>query len=353
MKPKYLLSFFLLAQLVFLKIIPSFPSAVERIYSNGIYPVLSTFSRIIFGSVPFSIGDFIYLITAIFILFWLWKKRLTWKNEWKNNILVVVSFISIFYFFFHFLWAINYYREPLFEKMKIRNQYSDVELLTFTKKLILKTNSIQFAITKNKNLKVNFPYTQEQVFKMNVNGYLKLAESYPYFKYENISTKKSLFSLPLSYMGFGGYLNPFTNEAQVNDRGPMYSFPMTTNHEMAHQMGYASESECNFIGFLSSVKNDDIHVKYSGYSFALRYCMNILSDRDKSAHYNLLKTINPGILKNYRESEIFWKQHESPVEEAFHVFYDNFLKFNQQKDGIESYSKFVNLMVNYYKTNEL
>jgi hypothetical protein len=29
---------------------------------------------------------------------------------------------------------------------------------------------------------------------------------------------------------------------------------MTANHEMAHQMGYASESECNFIGFLASVK---------------------------------------------------------------------------------------------------
>jgi hypothetical protein len=46
----------------------------------------------------------------------------------------------------------------------------------------------------------------------------------------------------------------FTNEAQVNYIGPMYSFPMTTNHEMAHQMGFASETECNFIGFLASIK---------------------------------------------------------------------------------------------------
>jgi hypothetical protein len=53
-------------------------------------------------------------------------------------------------------------------------------------------------------------------------------------------------------MGFSGYLN-FTNEAQVNYIGPMYSFPMTTNHEMAHQMGFG-ETECNFIGFLASIK---------------------------------------------------------------------------------------------------
>jgi hypothetical protein len=29
--------------------------------------------------------------------------------------------------------------------------------------------------------------------------------------------------------------------------------------------------------------------------------------------------------------------------------HDQFLKVNQQKDGMEGYSKFVNLMVNYYK----
>jgi hypothetical protein len=38
---------------------------------------------------------------------------------------------------------------------------------------------------------------------------------------------------------------------------------MTTNHEMAHQMG-ASETECNFIGFLASIKNDNLYIQYSG-----------------------------------------------------------------------------------------
>jgi hypothetical protein len=149
-------------------------------------------------------------------------------------------------------------------------------------------------------------------------------------------------------MGFGGYLNPFTNEAQVNYLGPMYSFPMTTNHEMAHQMGYASESECNFIGFLASVKNDNLYSKYSGYSFALRYCLSNWQIRDERIFDELLKTVHPGILKNYQESEDFWKQYDTFIDKGFRVFYDNFLKMNKQKDGMESYSKFVNLMVNYY-----
>jgi hypothetical protein len=352
-KPKYFLSFFLLAQLFFLQIIPYFPKHVEQFYSNGIYPIISGFSRVVFGKIPFSLGDFIYFITILSVLIWLWNKRKSWMTEWKNNIVDILGFISVFYFFFHLLWAMNYYREPLFEKMNIKKEYSDIDLLAFTKNLITKTNTVHGQITKNDSLKVVFPYSQEQVFTMNLNGYKNLSAKHPYFTYSNLSTKKSLFSLPLTYMGFGGYLNPFTNEAQVNDLGPMYSFPMTTNHEMAHQMGYASESECNFIGFLASVKNDNLYFQYSGYSMALRYCLTNWQVRDEKIFKQLLKTVHPGILKNYKESDHFWKQYETPIETGFHAFYDNFLKLNQQKDGIEGYSKFVNLMVNYYKKNEL
>ncbi|MFV8328392.1 DUF3810 domain-containing protein [Flavobacterium sp. ZS1P14] len=349
MKPKCFLLFFLFIQIIVLQIIPFFPEYVEHFYSNGLYPIIAKFSRIIFGTIPFSVGDFIYFIVISLILVWFWNKRKSWKLEWKNNLLAILSFVSVFYFLFHILWAFNYHRQPLFEKMAIKKEYSDADLLAFTKKLITKTNAVQGQITKNDNAKVAFPYSQEQVFEMNLNGYKNLSDQYSYFTYNYLSTKKSILSLPLAYMGFGGYLNPFTNEAQVNYLGPMYSFPMTTNHEMAHQMGYASESECNFIGFLASVKNDNLYVQYSGYSTALRYCLNNWQVRDENIFKQLLKTVHPGILKNYKESDNFWKKYQTPVETGFHVFYDNFLKLNQQKDGMEGYSKFVNLMVNYYK----
>ena len=353
MQRKYILPIFLILQIFILKIVRFFPETVERFYSNGFYVYLSKFSRIVLGKIPFSIGDCIYFILIVFALKWFWKNRKSWKQEWKNNLLTILSVLSLFYFFFHFLWALNYYREPLFEKMNIERDYTDADLLAFTKKLIAKTNEIQSQISKNDSLKVVFPYSQNQVFEMNQNGYKNLANEYDFFTYSHSSIKKSLFSLPLTYMGFGGYLNPFTNEAQVNYLGPMYSFPMTTNHEMAHQMGYASESECNFIGFLSSIKNDNLYIQYSGYSMALRYCLGNWQVRDEKVLKQLLKTVNKGILKNYQESEDFWKQYQTPIETGFHAFYDRFLKMNQQKDGMDSYSKFVNLMVNYYKTRPL
>jgi hypothetical protein len=352
-KQKFILPFFLIIQVILLRIISFFPESVERYYSDGVYLRTSQFSRTILGSIPFSIGDCLYILLIFFVLKWFWNKRKSWKESWKNNSLTIFRCISIFYLFFHLLWALNYYRKPLFEKMEIKKEYTDTDLLLFTKKMIVKTNAIQRQLTKSDSLKVVFPYTQEQTFTMNLNGYDNLSKQHQNFRFKNLSTKKSLFSVPLTYMGFSGYLNPFTNEAQVNYIGPMYSFPMTTNHEMAHQMGFASETECNFIGFLASIKNDDLYIQYSGYSYALRYCLGILHGTDEKSFDQILKTVHPGILKNYQESINFRKEYETPIETGFSLFYDQFLKLNQQKEGIASYSKFVNLMVNYYKDNQL
>ncbi|WP_298222942.1 DUF3810 domain-containing protein [Flavobacterium sp.] len=349
MRRKYILPFFLLIQVIVLQVVSFFPEFVERFYSKGFYVWISHIWRISLGSLAFSVGDCLYGIVIFLLLRWFWIKRKTGKLYKKDNFLQLLSFVSVFYFLFYISWATNYYRVPLFDKMNIQREYSDADLLKFTTKLIAKTNAVQLQIAKSKNTKIDFPYSQEQVFQMNLNGYGHLAQQYPYLKYEHESIKKSLISLPLTYMGFAGYLNPFTNEAQVNYMLPMYTFPTTATHEMAHQLGYASESECNFIGFLASIKNDDPYFQYSGYAFALRYCLHNWEVRNPKILKQLLKTVNPGILKNYKESENFWKQYETFIETGFKIFYDNLLKFNQQKDGLDSYSKFVNLMVNYYQ----
>lgn len=345
MNRKYILPLFLLFQIIGLQVLSLFPDFIESHYSNGIYPVISKISRSTLGWLPFSAGDVMYYGLIILGIIWLYKN---WKNSWKSKILPIISFASVVYFLFHFLWGLNYYRLPLFEKMNIKREYIDEQLLEFTQKLILKTNEVHFQITKDTAKPVKLPYDTQEIFNKSLDGYKKLALQHDYFTYTNQSVKKSLFSYPLTYMGFGGYLNPFTNEAQVNYLPPKHSLPATTCHEMAHQMGFSSESECNFIGFLASTKNDDLYFKYAGYTHALRFCLANIGAKDEAKFKLLIKTVHSGILKNYQQSEDFWESHQTFIDTAFEIFYDNFLKMNQQKDGLESYSKFVDLLVNYY-----
>lgn len=346
---KYILPILLLVQIVLVKILSLFPEWIERCYSNGLYVYISYCSRTVLGKIPFSVGDIIYFIVIFLVGKWFWNKRKTWRTDWRNNTLRILSFFSVFYFLFHLLWALNYHRVPLYEKLHIKREYTNEDLLRFTQKLIERTNKIHDKITANDSAKVVVPYSQQQVFEMNLKGYQNLANTFSYFKYEHLSAKKSLISLPLAYMGFAGYMNPFTNESQVNDKIPMHNFPTTAAHEMAHQIGYASESEANFIGYMASIHNDDLYLQYSGYTYALKYCLHNWKIRDEKVLNDLMPTIHPGILKNYDEAEAFWLQYETFIEAGFKIFYDNFLKFNQQKDGLESYSKFVDLLVNYYK----
>ena len=346
---KYILPLFLVFQIIFLKVLAFFPEVVERYYSNGWYVFISRLERTVSGKIPFSVGDILYGMLISYLLYSIWKTRKDWRNNKKDLLLKFLSGFSIFYFLFHLFWATNYYRVPLFEKMSIKREYSNEDLYAFTEKLIAKTNEVQFQITQDKNKKVTNPYSQDSIFKMTQSGYNTLANQYPFFRYEIPSRKKSLFSLPLTYMGFGGYLNPFTNESQVNDRLPKYGFPYVICHEMAHQIGFASESECNFIGFMACIKNKDLYFQYAAYTTALNYCLENIFMKDEAKFKALKPTINPGIFENYKESQLFWKQYETFIDRGFQIFYDQFLKANQQKDGLDSYSKFVDLLINYYK----
>lgn len=353
MKKKFILPLLFLVQIIIINILSFFPQFIEDYYSNGLYPYISKASRIIFGIVGFSLGDIIYGIVIIFILRWIWKTRKTWRTQWKTNLLTIVSFMSIFYFLLQLLWGLNYLRVPLNEKLSIEKEYTPEELVVFTKRMIEKANEVHFQITNDTAKKVVIPYSVEEIYQNSPGGYSTVSVEYPEFTYMHYSIKSSIISTPLSYMGFGGYLNPFTNEAQVNEKLPLYNLPTTTCHEMSHQIGYASESEANFIGYMASIHNKDIYYKYSGYTFAVKYCMRNIAKLDEKQSKKMLQLINPGIRKNFKESEEFNEKYSSFIEVIFEVFYDNFLKANKQEDGLEGYSKFVGLLVNYYENKEL
>jgi hypothetical protein len=322
MNKKLLLSLLLLVQVIIVNLLSFFPDFIENYYSNGLYPYIARTSRLIFGFSGFSVGDIIYGAVLFLIIKWLWKNRKTWRRNYKA-------------------------------KMDIDKKYTPDELVAFTKKLIAKTNSLQETITGNDSLKVKNPAQKSEIYTIAINGYQNLEKQYPQFNYENLSVKSSLISTPLSYMGFGGYLNPFTNEAQVNSKLPKYNYPTTTCHEMAHQIGYASESEANFIGYMASISNNDIYFQYSGYSFALKYCLRNISKIDEEQAKSLLPLINKGVRLNFKESEEFNDEYQSFIENIFKYFYDSYLKLNHQEEGLETYSKFVGLLVNYYKDKEL
>jgi hypothetical protein len=122
---------------------------------------------------------------------------------------------------------------------------------------------------------------------------------------------------------------------------------VTSAHEMAHQLGIASESEANFIAFYNCIKHSDPFIQYSGYTFALRYCYSELFKLNPEKAKEKIKTLKPGVLNNLFEISQFWMYYKNPLEPIIKKGYDSYLKANGQSRGLKSYNDMVGLVVAY------
>lgn len=339
------LAFSIILQIVTVKILSKNPQIVESYYSVKFYPYISKFLRSIFDNFTFSIGDILYIFTLTIIVFKVFKNR---KMKIKKVIIDGLGILSVLYFIFHLFWGLNYYRTPLTQKLNLKTNYSTEDLIKTTKEIILLTNKVHFDITNDTekvvSLKLNFEDLKKEI---NI-GYKNISKKYPFLKYYPSNQKKSLFSTPISYMGFSGYFNPFTNETQLNWHTPKNSQPITQAHEQAHQLGFAAENEANFIAFLATNENNNIFIKYSALTFALKHCLNDLFIKDLDSFNYLKSSVNYGVLKDFENRQKKWNYFKNPLEPLFKKIYNKFLNFNNQKLGIKSYSYVVAHIVNYY-----
>ena len=350
-KKQLFIALFLPIQIVLVQWAAKNPEFIELYYAHGIYPVISSFLRIVFGWLPFSFGDL--LLGYLFFIFMRFIVRLI-ANRFRNLIPKLIHFISILsgiYFCFYLFWGLNYFREPLAKTMQYPEEnYSTDQLENASIHVIEKLNYYQFKITKNDTVKVVNIHDQQTMYNMAALGYQQLSKEYPQFTYQHASIKNSLMSWLQMFNGTAGYLNPLTGEAQVNDRIPKTSYPTTVCHEMAHQIGFAAENEANFIGFLAANYNMDLYFKYASYRMAFAYCISELKKRNPKIAKRLWKNVHVGIGKDFSASYRSWKTYKNPFEPLVKKGYNTYLKANKQEYGTDSYNHVVSLLITYFES---
>ncbi|NNJ87780.1 MAG: DUF3810 domain-containing protein [Eudoraea sp.] len=347
------IAFSLILQILAIKWLSNQPEFIEKYYSNGLYPYLSNAMRWLYGSFPFSVGDVIYTLLILAAFRYIYKNRLIIRLKPLSFARNVIMILAIAYFSFHVLWGLNYYRQPIYRTMELNANYTLQELNDFTEVLVQRTNAAHKAIEPIDTVQVDIPYSQSDIYVKIEQGYDQLTAQYPNFQYNHPSIKGSLYSLFLTYMGYGGYLNPFTLESQVNQKIPIFRFPVVSCHEIGHQLGYAAENEANFVGYLAALNNKDHYIKYAALSYALSYCLAEIRNQDETRFRELYSLVHRGVQKDYEELKRFWVSYENPLEPFFKTFYNSFLKANNQSAGIKSYSLVVGLLVAYHQENPL
>ena len=246
---------------------------------------------------------------------------------------------------FYWSWGFNYNRTKLDSI-----EYSDNELIEVTEYYIKEVNNSQFSITNNKNAPVKVEDNFNELRKKITNSLLETTKQFKIKNFTNHPVKLSQFSTILSYMGFSGYINPFTLEAHINKNIPKISYPFTMSHEVAHQYGISFENEANFFGLKNTLNSNDKVINYSGKLMALQYLLYDLRLKDNKKGLKLIDKLNGGVVKNLEEKRSYSEKFKNPFEPYIKKIYDLFLKNNNQKSGIRSYNLVVNLLIQDYQS---
>ncbi|MBS7332741.1 MAG: DUF3810 family protein, partial [Weeksellaceae bacterium] len=163
---------------------------------------------------------------------------------------------------------------------------------------------------------------------------------------EKLVVKESIFSTLLSYSGVLGYYNPFTIESNINSNNSDLKTPFTISHELAHQLGFATENEANFIAYYLGVNSSNPEIKYAAHFKTTFSLLNAIYRHDSIFVKNELDNLPKGIKLDREAEKEYYKKYDGKLNDWFSNINDQFLKANNQ-EGIVSYSKYIELVVYY------
>lgn len=189
----------------------------------------------------------------------------------------------------------------------------------------------------------------------------KISETYSSLSGYYPKPKPIMTSFFMSQRGTIGLFVPFTMEATYNRDIQPIAKPSTLCHELAHLKGIIQEDEANFVAMISCFSSDSDVVKYSGYLDALYYLYSDakkLQDTEYENEYISIIIKVPAIVWTNDISSFtadYWEKNKDKeiiptekVEAVSEAITDAALQLNGVKDGIMSYYRVVELLMDYY-----
>jgi hypothetical protein len=334
---------------------PNYPNFVAIYFNQGLFKYGTIGLRWLFGAIPIAIGELVYYILFIVLIINVIRYIISIKsfNQFKRNIGInLLQFIWLvirLFIVFQLIWGFNYLQPDPTNAFHIQVQtpknaqiaLDQMNALTYD--LIKELNQTKQEITSATAHSSNFDQLVTHIHQ----DYESVSGAHPSIKIEQQSVKKAIFPILGDYIGYLAFYQPITGEAIVRVDLPMMTQPFTIAHEMAHQLGYASETEANFIAFIVASESKDPVLKYSMllqmFTYAQDAQLLLLAgtkgfDAWKMQIAKNKAMLSPAVLKDRVEIKAFFTARADKQIQASNQLYDQFLKWNQQAAGIDSYA---------------
>lgn len=315
---------------------------VERFYAKWLYPILQANLTALSNRSPIALFDVaivIFILIAIGI--WTWSIRLARTKQairslWRGFV-ATLTLLAVVYLWFLASWGLNYARPPLESTIAF-----DASRITPEAVRALAEYSIDRANhTHGAGHAAGFPAIDDSPQAL-IDALHQVEKELGRPRPTVIATPKwSLLSPFYRASGVSGQLGPFFLETLLNPDLTGPERPAVLAHEWAHLSGYAPESDASFVGLLAALRAGPA-AEYSAWLDLVSESVNQLQPVTQRI---VLQKLAQGPRDDHEAIRERLKALVRPVEQVAWSSYDQMLKSQGVEEGIQSYSRVIQLLI--------
>ena len=355
------------ALMILLNVIARISEPFSDFYVQNVFPIISLPLMWLSGLFPFAVGEWLIVLGILIVLLGIpvliifsiiKRKDKPVRKKMASFSLKFVLWVLLYILVTETLNCFIMYQCSTFSSRYFEETEHTEELLLST----LEDVAVQIA-----ELSDNFSRNDDGYIVLDgdsrdecISAMKNISKSYSQLSGYYPKPKPIHNSFFMSQEGVIGLYIPFTMEATYNQDTQDIAKPSTLCHELAHLKGIIQEDEANFISMIACFSSNDDAVKYSGYLDALYY---LYADAKKLVgtgyedEYIRIISIVPSIVWSNDISSFtadYWEKNEEKeiiptetVEAVSEALTDATLKLNDVPDGIMSYYRVVELLMDY------
>lgn len=330
----------LVAAAVLAAAVPFSRSAVESVYSQGVYPVVRQVVTAATSRVPLVLFDWLLLGGGAVVLGWaVWRLarpgragRLRALGAVAARLVVVAAVV---YLVFLAAWGLNYRRETLTAKLGYAEERVTAAVLEELAGVAVGRLNRLFEVVETQSWPQleALPDVLGPAFDR-VQGELGLSRLAP-----AVAPRRSLLTPYFRRAGIDGMFDPFAFQVLVNDTVLPFERPFVTAHEWAHLAGFAHEAEANFLAWLTCLEGDE-RMQYSGW---MHLTGRLFAAVPEPARTDLGARLGPGPRADYAAVRARTARAAPAVRRAARGINDAYLRANRVAAGVGSYGEVLQL----------
>ena len=321
---------------------PPGAASVERWYANSLYPVLQSKITALSNRSPIALFDVAIIAFALIAIgIWIWSIRLARKKQAMRSLArgaaATLTLMAVIYLWFVGSWGLNYARPPLESRLAF-----DASRITPDAVRALAEHAVDRANKSHGTAHAaGFPAIADSPRRL-IDALHQVERELGRPRATLVAVpKRSLFTPFYRASGVSGQLGPFFLETLLNPDLTGPERPAVLAHEWAHLSGYAPESDASFVGLLAALRAGPA----AEYSVWLDLVSEATSQLQPVTQRVVLQKLEAGPRADQEAIRERLKSRVRPVERVAWSTYDQMLKSQGVEEGIQSYSRVIQLLI--------